>query len=362
LRNKLLFIFLLIGQHIFAQEFVVNTIVFTETVDKRYHSNIPHVKNPSGKKKNIADKINEEIKDRFMFESFEPIKNKEFRWYDVEFHNEIISDILLISFSGEYYGAYPNMVDDNLFFDLKTGNRIQEETLDYHLLFSKQGYFDFLEKYWIEGCNEKFKEARQCADYEPYCSEFDIIFRSNNATSLKKGLITFALVDDCFPHVVRACSPSFEIEIPVEDLKPYLSPFGIFTIFESNYLSKTTLEKYLFFKTNKSKIPFTYFIQGKINGKYRFNMAIETNKNSKTVEGFYYYQKKKVPIFLSGLVDNKTISLTESVDNKKTGQFQFQLKGNDKSAYSKWTVVSGKWTDTNQHDQEIEIIDIRGTK
>lgn len=360
--NKLLIILLLIGQYTFAQEFVVDTIVFTETVDNRNHSNIPFVKNTSGKKKNISDKINEEIKDRFMFESFDPIKNKEFRWYDVDFKSEIISDILLISFNGECYGAYLNIVHDNLFFDLKTGNQIQEETLDYNFLFSKQGYFDFLDKYWIQGCDKEFEEARKCADAEPYCSKFDIIFRSDNDIDLKKGLITFALIDDCFPHVVQACSPLFEIQIPINDLKPYLSSFGKFTLFESNYLAKTTLEKYLFFKDNNSKIPFTYFIQGKISGKYRFNMALEINMNSKVAQGFYYYQKKKKLIQLNGFFNNKIILLTESVDNKKTGQFKFQLKGTDKTTYSKWSIISGKWTDTNQHDQEIEIIDIRSKR
>jgi hypothetical protein len=362
LHNKLLFILILIGQDIFAQEFVVDTIVFTETIDKRYHSNIPFVKNPSGKKEKISDKINEQIKDRFMFESFDPSKNKEFRWYDVDFKSEIIANILLISFNGEYYGAYPNMVQDNLYFDLKTGNEIQEETLDYHLLFSKQGYFDFLDKYWSQGCEKEFKEAIKCADAEPYCSQFDIIFRSDNDITLKKGLITFALINDCFPHVVQACSPLFEIQIPIKDLKPYLSSFGIFTLFESKYLAKTTLEKYLFFKDNQSKIPFTYFIQGKINGKYRFNMAFEINKKSKIAEGFYYYQKKKVSILLNGSYDDKTILLTESVKNKKTGQFKFQLKGTDDSIYSKWSIFSGKWTGIDQHDQEIEIIDIREKK
>ncbi len=297
-----------------------------------------------------------------MFDSFDPNKNKEFRWYDVNFKSEIITDILLISFSGEYYGAYPNIVHDNLFFDLKTGNKIQEQTLDYHLLFSKQGYFDFLDKYWTQGCDKEFKEASKCADAEPYCSKFDIIFRSDNDITLKKGLITFSLIDDCFPHVAQACSPSFEIQIPIKDLKPYLSSFGVFTLFESNYLAKTSLEKYLFFKDNQSKIPFTYFIQGKINGKYRFNMAFEINRSSKVVEGFYYYQKKRIPIQLNGFYKNNTISVTESVDDRKTGQFKFQLKGIDKSTYSKWSVVSGKWTDPNQHDQEIEIIDIREQK
>jgi hypothetical protein len=49
--DKLIIILLLIGQYTFAQEFVVDTIVFTESVDKLNHSNIPFVKSTSGKKK-----------------------------------------------------------------------------------------------------------------------------------------------------------------------------------------------------------------------------------------------------------------------------------------------------------------------
>lgn len=362
MRNRLLFILLLIGHHIFAQEqeFVVDTIVFTETVDKVYQSDIPFVKSISGKKKAIADKINEEIKDRFMIESFDPQKNEEFRWYEVGFESEILANILLISFGGEYYGAYPNLVGENLFFDLKTGKRLKEEILDYHLLFSKQGYFDFLDKYWRKGCDEVFREAKICTDFDPYCSKFDIIIRADNEISLSKGLITFALTSDCLPHVVKGCSPVFDVQILIEDLKPYLSSFGIYSLIESKYLTKTTLEQYLFLKQNQSKIPAIYFIQGKINGKYDFNMALEMDKNSNGINGFYYYQKKKIPIQLNGFFDNKEIVLTESVGNKKTGQFKFKLS-TDKS-YHKLAIDSGKWIGTGQHEQNIEIIDIRERK
>ncbi len=359
LQNKLLFIFLLFGQRIIAQEFVIDTIVFTETVDGKNHSNIPFVRNLLVNKKKIADKINLQIKERFMIESFDPTINKEFRWYDVEFNSEIIDHTLLISFQGEYYGTYLNMINENLYFDLLTGEKIQEEKLDYNFLFSNQGFFDFLDRFWIQGCDKEFKKAIECADLEPYCSPFDIIFSSNNEVAVEHGKIRFSLVSDCYPHVVQACSPFFEIQISLSELKPFLSPFGIFTLFESGYLAKTTLEKHLFFKKNKWKIPFTYFIQGRIDAKYRFNMVIEINQNSKEAKGFYYYDSKRLPLRLKGYFDNKSILVNEKVDNKKTGQFLFLHK---ETKSSKMSIVSGKWIDTKQRFHDIEILDIRQKK
>ena len=359
---KTLFAFILTSVALtsFSQDIIVDTVLFTETVDNTSQSKIPFVVDKSGTKTSIAEKINEGIKDRFMFDSFDPDKVTEFSWYDVDFQYEIKAGILLISFSGEYYGAYLNYVNDNLYFNLSDGNILEEKILPFNALFSLEGYFSFLKNYWLSGCNAEYDEAARCAEFEPYCNCYDLYFSSSG-----NNIVSFELTNDCFPHVAQGCSPYYSVNISTDSLGQYLSDFGLYVLLQTNYLNMTQLEKFLFYKDNFGKIPSYYFIVGSIDGKYPFSMAIELDEKTKKARGYYFYHKQNKPIKLEGEFDPTKIKLTESVNDKITGRFEFARDskyeadgiyvGDDKY----W---SGKWFDTNNKELNIKLEDIKVNK
>lgn len=320
MKKFLLFSLAIVSFSSLAQSSIeVKTIIFTETVDKSSKSNIPYIVYKTGNNKAIADKINESIQDRFMIHSFDPKKVTEFRWYDVEFTHQIIENILHIGFAGVYYGAYPNYVEDNLYYDLKTGDKMEGIYLSTSSLFSLQGYYDFLNKYWLTECLKAYQEAIECAGFEPYCSCYDIDFTFGSAET------SFSLTDDCFPHVARACSPGHGMGLDNDTLRNYLNDFGKWVLFETNYASASTLEKFLFFRKNYNKIPSYMFLVGKIDNKYAFSMALDISESTGKASGYYYYEKQKIRIPLHGTAHPDRIELTETVNGQVTGKFSFLI-------------------------------------
>jgi hypothetical protein len=360
---KKLFLFLVLhgGPIVFAQETVlVEKIVFTETVDKAYTSAIPHVTDQSGRQNQITRKINDAIQERFMLESFDPKTVTEFRWYDVEFEHQVKESVLHIAFRGEYYGAYPNQIEESLYFDLKTGTQLAEKRLPFHALFSPEGYFDFLNKYWLSGCSGAYQEAIRCADAEPYCDCYDIEYGYGS------GKLNLSITNDCFPHVVRACTPDFTAALPLDTVKPFLSNFGKYVLLEAHYAQMSRLDQFLFYREQLHKIPNYCYAVGSIDHKYPFGMALQlTGNGANTVTGYYFYEKKKIKIPLSGTVNGRQVAFTEQVGGKITGRFE--LTWHD--AYQQEGIavgekyLTGTWTNAlNGKTVKISFLNFRQNK
>jgi len=70
MRYKLLIVFLINTLISYSQEFVVEKIQLTETVDNKYVSEIPRLKDKSNESNPVVDMINSQILDRFMINSY----------------------------------------------------------------------------------------------------------------------------------------------------------------------------------------------------------------------------------------------------------------------------------------------------
>ena len=345
MKLKLLIIFLFIKIVVFGQEFVVEKIKLIETVTNKTVSEIPKVRDLTNRDNPVVEKINSQILDRFMITSFKQTElEEEFRWFDVKYNSEIKENILYISFSGDYYGAYSSFIEDEFYFSLKSGESLALTLLPFQALFTLSGYLDFLNKYWLEGVKEEFIGAIECAEFEPYCSYYDIY--SYTVTDNK---LSVSLANDCFPHVVQACTPEYGITVELDFIKQYLNEVGKYVLLESNYLSKSPIEKFIANETLKEKVQNNLFLFGKIDNKYAISMAINSD-NQGQISGYYYYDKKLQKLNLKGQKKDEIIILTETFDNKKTGFFELKFskdydsKGfflsapdeNDKYIIGKW--------------------------
>jgi len=278
----------------YSQNIVVEKVKIIETIDKKYASEIPKVKNLLDKNNPVIKKINKQILDYFMINSFNQSEIEEFRWYGVSFDYEIKEDILYISISGTHYGAHSAYVEDKMYFDLKTGELLKFTIIPFQALFTLTGYLDFINKYWLKGVKKEFLDASECAGIKPYCTYYDISSYSVNGNKL-----SVSLKEDCYPYVSRACSPIFEILVELDSIKQYLNDIGKYILFESNYFSKSSIEMFLENERLKEKLPENFFIFGAIDNKYSFSMAININKDNQ-VSGYYYYNSKFQKIELNG--------------------------------------------------------------
>jgi hypothetical protein len=314
----------------YSQEFVVDKVQLTETVDNKYVSEIPRLKDKSNESNPVVDWINSQILDRFMINSYVQSELEEFRWYEVGCSSEIKENILYISFAGEYYGAYPNYVADELFFDLKSGESLKLTVIPFHVLFTLSGYLDFLNKYWLEEVKKEFITAIECAEIEPYCSYYDI-----NSYNVDSNKLSISLTDDCYPHVAQGCSPAYRISVELDSIKQYLNNIGKYILLESKYMTMSPIEKFLENEKLIEKVPNNLFLFGKIDDRYPFSMAINIDKKEHIV-GLYYYDSKLQKINLKGQSNDNTMFLTETVNNKQTGFFEFDININNYPIDGKW--------------------------
>ncbi len=298
-------------------QITVDTVQLTETVDKRYVSQLPRVRDASGGVNQAVAKINAAILDLFMINSYYQSELEEFRWYDVEFHSEVKEGIVFIAFAGEYYGAYPSYVEEELFFSASTGEKLTYLDIPFQALFSLDGYLTFMQRFWLPVVKNEFKEAIECADSEPYCSYYDV-----SGYSVDGNKFSMSLTNDCYPRVIRACAPSASLTLSVDSLTEYLSDQGRKILFEDTYTAKIGVDKLLYNRAIANDIPKNVFLFGKINGKYPFSMALTIDNSFRTVDGCYYYDNKWEKLTLTGLqLDEVSTELEESVGEKITGYF-----------------------------------------
>lgn len=330
------------------QGIVVDTVTLTETVDNNVVSQIPRVRDTSGRYGKVVEKIDSFLLDRFMLSSFNQKEITEFRWYDVSFRAEVKDNLLFIAFAGEYYGAYPTNVEEEMLFDLRTGAHLENEDIPLEALFTLKGYTDFLNRYWLTSAKRDFETARECAgEIDPYCTYYDIDWYQ-----VKNGWFYFSLTSDCFPHAVRACAPDIMRSMPADTLRQYLSPIGTKILLDDAYTNKYGIDKCQYNQKMKGELASNLYFFGKIDGQHAFTMAISLDKNSDKVTGYYYYDEKGQPLTLAGRYTPKAITLTETVNKRPTGKFELKidrqyLQGAYSLHYNASTTLylSGYWSD-----------------
>lgn len=229
-------------------------------------------------------------------------------------------------------------------FDAATGAPLPLPEVLFQALFTPGGYLDFIGKYWIKAVKKSFKEARACAGEAPYRESslyYEIGYRVDG------GELWVRFVGEAYPPNNRACNPDVEKSIPLAQVKPYLNALGRRVLVESNFPGMSPIEQYV---ANKQFAPLrqdNVYIFGKINGKWPFSLAVRVTKDG-IVTGYYYYDSKRVKIDLSGTWRNGVLRLTEQVNGKKTGAFEFMLASDGTSRGVFFSglddMLAGEWT------------------
>ena len=328
---------------------IVEKIPMASTIDTLYISYVPKLVDTSNAQNPTVQKINAYLLERFMIDSFESGEGEEFRWYDLDFEHEIKEDILFISFAGEYYGAYLNQVEEELFFDLKTGESLSNRDLPFHALFTLDGYLEFMQTHWLPAAVPAFEEAIECAQSEPYCSYYDI-----DQYQVADDVVAVALAGDCYARVNLACSPEVRVLVPISEMKEYLSELGQQILFEDRYTGKQGVEKYVYNQQIQPQVPHHLFLFGKIDGKYPFSMALEMEELE--ISGYYFYDRKQEKLQIRGKsLGDYSMELEEYVNDQQTGSFYLESSSTySADAYPIYThsqesvYLTGTWTNSEQ--------------
>lgn len=357
MKNLFLLTLLTSSLFVYSQEIKIETVYFDLYRAEEFVSQIPHAVDVTGNNQDAVEEINASLLEFFMIPSFNPAEAENFGWWSLRYSSEIISGYLLISVSGEYLGAHSEPVYADLFFELENGQMLNEKIVKYNTLFAKDSFFEFISKFCLPECQNAVSEAQNCADLEAiYCDCYDLDFIIN------ENSVDFVLTGDCVPHYAQACDPGgYIMNVKTDSLKPFLNDFGRYLIFESDYINFTKLEKQLFGIEKSDEIPPYYFINGRINGKYKFSMGLELSKPENIANGYYFYHSQKKHIALNGAYEDNRIKLTETVNNKVTGIFYFYFfneYSNGCHALDEGMYLSAVWVNPKTNEEFVVELDM----
>lgn len=317
MKNLLPLAFLCMLQPTLAQNVIVEKVKVTRSSDKESSTNIPRVKDTTNPHNEKVAAINIALLEWLELPGYQSESDE--ISYLVDFESEVKADIVYIHITGEYYGAYPNPVDEEFFFSLSTGERIENKDLSFQSLFTLSGYLDFMNKFWLTPqLKTAFQKANACAGLTPYCSYYDIKRYAVDGNKLKVWL-----EDDCYPHAVQSCSPEYSISVPMDSVKRFLAPYAQKALTIDNYTKLKGISKLQYNQKVRPGIPYTMYLFGLIDGKYAISMALTVDLNTNVLTGYYYYDKKRQPLQLKGTFANNILDMTETVNNQQTGKFYF---------------------------------------
>lgn len=70
--------------------------------------------------------------------------------------------------------------------------------------------------------------------------------------SVENKKLSISLIDDCYPHVVQACTPVYDVTVELDTIKKCLNNIGKYMLIESNYMKMTTEDVYgVYYYDNK---------------------------------------------------------------------------------------------------------------
>ena len=300
--------------------FVVETLELESSIMDSSICRAPQLRDTANVENIIVERINQDLLEQLLLDEYE-IEGAEIRWADLSFESELDAHTLYIKYTGEYYGAYGSRVEEELFYDLHSGEALKNIDVPFPALFTLAGYLDFMHDFWLKGVKAAFKEAIECADSEPYCSYYDV-----SDYEFSNELLSLTLSPHCYPHVSRACSPDYSIEVPLESLKPFLSGLGELILLEQNYTQKKGLDRFYFNEKIAASLPQHLYLFGKIDGRFPFSMALEFDVED-TVAGFYFYDKVRKPLPLDRIDDGSDpfeLVFEEQAEGTVTGNFSLR--------------------------------------
>ena len=271
-KNLILLIFAFNSFSVVAQGIRVDSVNFGDQNNYDFSIYVPIVRAEDGTSEAVVKKINDELLETLIIDSFDPLESKEFHWYSLEFSYQMIADYLLISYSGEFVGASLNAISDDLYFDLKTGALLDKRVLKFNTLFTQSGYYKFINEYWLPDFKLAMMEAIDCAGMEAYCSLYDIDLLINEERVL------FFFKGNCFLRSAMMCNPEFSVSVAIDSLKPYMNDFAKNLLYKTNFKSMSKLERFIFYNQYFTKIksprktdsPGTFVMLGK---KFYFTLV-----------------------------------------------------------------------------------------
>lgn len=258
-------------------------------------------------------------------------------------------NILSLSFSGEFTGAYTATHTNYTNFDTRSGNPVlldniikpsrQQALNDVLVAMIKKQITEFIDTVKADDSQDNNQNDSQDDNednnhldaqihlYETCIAELDDMSLDWFSFYVKAHSVVF-IRERCSNHAMRALDDIGEIriELPISTLQPYLLKYG------KNVLSDSSKQLTSSRLTNK-------LLTGKL-GKASVQFVLTEVRDDDTINATYWYSKYKQPIELTGTFKNNQFTANEHSYDEKKGKWTD--KGSIKATW-KHGELTGTW-------------------
>lgn len=353
-----------------AQKIKLDSVLIQNPHEDFIKAYVPKLVTKSKKYRPAVDSINQQLLHSFELESYDG-DAAYFGYTDINARMRMLDTVLYLYIKSEFMAAYPVTHETEQYFSLTTGQQLPYYSYTFSQLFTPQGYFEFLEKYWLKKAKNALKAAEECANGPSYCNAYDIM-----DYKVQEDSIMIQLSNQCFPHVTQFCSPMLTVKVALTDALPYMNLIGQKIVNSPDYYDAHPIRSYLcrqaisLDSNLNNSIAHSSYIIASIADQYPISMTLIKDPKG-NISGNYYYNKVGTPIDLKGKKEHQIIHLTERSNGEITGYFEISIHPtyqNEAYAYyndnGEEAYFTGKWYNADRSKvmnvkiEEIKIPEI----
>ncbi|MFT5724235.1 MAG: hypothetical protein ACI9JN_001353 [Bacteroidia bacterium] len=306
----------------FGQGYVVKTVEMDVGGWRPHVVKLPYLNDTINPNTTVVEEINRAILNHFDLEEYEVKPEENYNWFIDTFIIELNDNIIYYNFRASFVSNRAYDHDWEVYFNLKTGEKYNGQFVDFHTLFKPDQYLPFIELYWKPKTVEALRQAYAC-EVNGYIDEQHSVSRYFIKDD-SINLISMSYRD--FPTMYWECAPYVNFKLGVKDIRTSLTPAGNVFIDDMLQVGDSKLKV---FEGNQRFIESAVdamYVFGKVDSLYAMSMYLEINREKHEVSGWYYYDKYKTNIELSGTIGDGEILLSEKTSNGLGGVITFSSK------------------------------------
>jgi len=204
-------------------------------------------------------------------------------------------------------------------------------------------YLPFIDSFWRPHTTKALKAAE--ADSE--CGSNRYYDEGNRVSSyqIQGDSITLKSMSyRDFPTMYWPCAPYVNVKMSVEAMRKYLTPAGRVFLEEVNLAGESKLKVFAANQKFLKSAVNAVFVFGQVDSLYPISIYLKINQNEHVVSGWYYYDKYKSKIELSGTIGEGVMYLDEKMTNGLGGVITLWSDKDEHLGYfSSQYDINGTW-------------------
>lgn len=145
---------------------VVDTIKINKFENEADACLLPRLRHTTEPENFAVAEINKKILEHFGLNSFENSSLEDFVHAGLTFSWEATGEVFYLNYEGEMIVGRSHHDEGEMVFDLNNGKLLEYTPIPFQALFTPEGYFEFLNKHWLDRFEKELKQGEVCAEMD----------------------------------------------------------------------------------------------------------------------------------------------------------------------------------------------------